>query len=295
MIVKNQALLNRYLSFIKIEKGLSQNSISSYHSDLIDFIAYVHKSILEVDINDIINYLAELQDIGLINSSIARKRSAIKNFFLFLLEEDFEINLNLNELPPISFNRVVPDVLSVEEMFQLLDSIPQDSDLECRNKAMLELLYATGIRCSELLNICLNDIDWDEMNLLVHGKGSKQRLIPITESAKKYIYTYQKFNRPNLLHGKKSDVLFLNRSGKGLSRMGFWKILKKCSERAGIKSHISPHTVRHSYATHLLEAGANLRVVQTLLGHASLDTTQIYTKVDITYLIEEHKLHHPRK
>jgi integrase/recombinase XerD len=290
----NKALMNNYVYYIKIEKGLSDNSIASYKSDLNDFINYFDKDIKDITNDNILKYLLELQDIGLVNSSIARKTSAIKNFFLYLLEEDINIAVKIEDIPSISFKRALPDVISVEEMFSLLDNIDNSSPLGFRNKTMLELMYSTGIRVSELLDLSTHDIYLNDKNLLVHGKGNKQRLLPIPQATMEYLLHYIKVTRFKLKNDKVTDTLFLNNRGGKLTRMGFWKILRKCALEAGIKSHISPHTIRHSFATHLLEAGANLRIVQTLLGHSSLDTTQIYTNVNINYLIEEHKLYHPR-
>lgn len=294
MNTKNTSLLNNYLYYIKIEKGLSENSVASYKSDLIDFINYYEDDITRIDNDKVLNYLVDLQDIGLVNSSIARKTSAIKNFFLYLIEDNIPININIEEIPSISYSRHLPDVIPVEEMFKLLDNIDLASTLGYRNKTMLELMYATGIRVSELLDISIHDLNLSENSILIHGKGNKQRLLPIPEPTMEYLLHYTKIDRFKLKNDKLIDTLFLNNRGGKLTRMGFWKILQKCALEAGIKNHISPHTIRHSFATHLLEAGANLRIVQTLLGHSSLDTTQIYTSVSINYLIEEHKLYHPR-
>lgn len=291
---KNKSLLNNYLNYIKIEKGLTDNSVVSYKSDLINFISYYEEDITRITNDQVITYLLDLQDIGLVNSSIARKTSAIKNFFLYLIEDYQTINLNIEEIPSISYTRNLPDVISVEEMCKLLDNIDTTTTLGFRNKAMLELMYATGIRVSELLDTSTHDLLIDESNILIHGKGHKQRLLPIPDSTMEWLLQYTKVVRFKLKKDKLIDSLFLNNRGGRLSRMGFWKILQKCALEAGINSHITPHTIRHSFATHLLEAGANLRIVQTLLGHSSLDTTQIYTNININYLIEEHKLYHPR-
>ncbi len=294
MNTKNKSLLNNYIHYIKIEKGLSENSVKSYKSDLIDFINFYEEEITTISNDKVINYLLDLQNVGLVNSSIARKTSAIKNFFLYLIEDNIPISLNIEEIPSISYSRHLPDVISVEEMCKLLDNIDTSTPLGYRNKTMFELMYATGIRVSELLDISIHDLHLSESNLLIHGKGNKQRLLPIPDSTMEYLLQYIKIIRFKLKNDKLIDTLFLNNRGGKLTRMGFWKILHKCALEAGITSHLSPHTIRHSFATHLLEAGANLRIVQTLLGHSSLDTTQIYTSVNISYLIEEHKLYHPR-
>ncbi|OQY37049.1 MAG: hypothetical protein B6226_05640 [Candidatus Cloacimonetes bacterium 4572_65] len=290
----NQALLNSYFYYIKVEKGLSVNSIESYKSDLIAFFSPFELNIEQLTNKDILDYLSQLQDIGLVNASVARKRSAIKTFFFFLMEEDIPITVNIEEIPSIAYSRNIPDVISVMQMITLLDKTPTEKVLDYRNRTMLELMYATGIRVSELLDISIHDINFNNKSLLVHGKGSKQRILPLPDASMEYLLHYTNHIRYRIKKESVTDTLFLNSRGNRLSRMGFWKILRKCALNAGITSHISPHTIRHSFATHLLEAGANLRVVQTLLGHASLDTTQIYTNVDINYLIEEHKIYHPR-
>ncbi|MBI9031481.1 tyrosine recombinase [bacterium] len=294
MNIKNRSLLNNYIYYIKIEKGLSDNTVMSYKSDIDDFINYFDEEITFINNDNVLTYLLDLQEIGLVNSSIARKTSAIKNFFLYLIEDNIPIKVNIEEIPPISYTQHLPDVISVEEMFKLLDQIDISSSLGFRNKTMLELMYATGIRVSELLNCSIHDLYINEKNILIHGKGKKQRLLPIPESTMEYLLHYIKITRFELKNDKLIDTLFLNNRGGKLTRMGFWKILQKCALSAGINHHISPHTIRHSFATHLLEAGANLRIVQTLLGHSSLNTTQIYTNFDVNFLIEEHKLHHPR-
>jgi integrase/recombinase XerD len=231
---------------------------------------------------------------GLVNSSVARKRSAIKNMFIYFIEDEIGTLVKVDDIPSISYNRNIPDIISVDEMIRLLESVETDSKLGFRNRAMLELMYATGIRVSELLDLSVHDIDRKEYTILVHGKGNKQRMLPVPDIPMEYLLQYITDVRFKIKKDVVTNTLFLNSRGSKLSRMGFWKILQKCALKAGISSHISPHTIRHSFATHLLEAGANLRIVQTLLGHASLDTTQIYTNINIEYLIEEHKLYHPR-
>jgi integrase/recombinase XerD len=197
-------------------------------------------------------------------------------------------------VPRIKLGVHLPDVLSVEEMFQLLNSLPVKTPLDIRNKLMLELLYATGIRISELLDLTLHSINLKERVILVHGKGSKQRYVPYVNTLDELFEKYLKQSRPLLLKLKQSEVLFLNNRGDKMSRMGFWKILRKAALEANIKKDITPHTFRHSFATHLLEGGVNLRIVQALLGHSSIDTTQIYTHIDMKRMVETYKQYHPR-
>jgi len=175
-----------------------------------------------------------------------------------------------------------------------LNSLPVKTPLEIRNKLMMELLYATGMRISELLSLSVHDLNLTERVILVHGKGSKQRYVPYVDTLDELFEKYLKLSRPILLKLKQSEILFLNNRGDKMSRMGFWKILKKAALKANIKKEITPHTFRHSFATHLLEGGVNLRIVQALLGHSSIDTTQIYTHIDMKRLVETYKEYHPR-
>ncbi|MBW6516028.1 MAG: tyrosine recombinase [Candidatus Cloacimonetes bacterium] len=291
---KTTAFINSFLFYLKTEKGLTENSITSYQSDLCDFFDYLKKEPTKTELNDIIRYFNVLQEIGLVNNSIARKRSSLKSFFSFLINEDEKITFDPMNIPSVRYKQHIPDILSVDEMLHLLDSIPLEKPLDVRNKAMLELMYATGIRISEMLNLTINDIFWDEEILRVFGKGRKERIIPIASKSLDFVKHYYQAIHPLLTSKKPTMILFLNYSGNKLSRMGFWKILQHLSRNAGIRKAISPHTIRHSFATHLLEAGANLRIVQTLLGHTSINTTQIYTNIDLRFIKENHSLYHPR-
>lgn len=289
-----KALLKAFLYHLKVERGLAANSIEAYERDLEDFFGFISVPVEDCRPEDMVQYLSVLQELGLKESSMARKRVAIKQFFDYLLVNDYPIKLDFDLVPKIRIGNYLPDTLSVEEMKQLLDSLPMDNSLNFRNKLMLEMLYATGVRISELLGLTIHDLRREQDMILVHGKGSKQRYVPYIKSLDPLIDTYLKVHRQSLLKEKTSDYLFLNRLGGKLSRMGFWKILKQACLEAGIKHEISPHTFRHSFATHLLEAGVNLRIVQTLLGHSSINTTQIYTHVDTRLLVETHHQYHPR-
>lgn len=289
-----KALLKAFLYHLKVERGLAANSIEAYKRDLEDFLGFISVPVEDCQPEDMVEYLSVLQELGLKESSMARKRVAIKQFFDYLLVNDYPIKLDFDLVPKIRIGNYLPDTLSVEEMKQLLDSLPMDNSLNFRNKLMLEMLYATGVRISELLGLTIHDLRREQDMILVHGKGSKQRYVPYIKSLDPLIDTYLKVHRQSLLKEKTSDYLFLNRLGGKLSRMGFWKILKQACLEAGIKHEISPHTFRHSFATHLLEAGVNLRIVQTLLGHSSINTTQIYTHVDTRLLVETHHQYHPR-
>jgi integrase/recombinase XerD len=286
--------LNSFTFYLKVEKGMAQNSVESYHRDITDFLYFNPKAVEKYRDEDVVNFLITLQDLNLMNTSIARKRVAIKQFFLYLRDQDVAVQVDFDRIPKIKLQQHLPDFLDVDEMIRLLDSLPIETVLEFRNKVMMELLYATGMRISELLGLTIHDINQNDMMALVRGKGSKQRYVPYVDSVAELLAVYLRVQRSVLIKFKSTDVLFLNNRGDKLSRMGFWKILRNAVQTAGIKKEITPHTFRHSFATHLLEAGVNLRIVQALLGHASLNTTQIYTHVDTRYLVETHKMYHPR-
>lgn len=290
----NLALLNNYQFHLKVEKGLSENSINSYQLDINNLLTEIDKDIEKITNKDVIDFLVTLQELGLANSSIARKRSSIRSFLKFLVDEEVPLQVVIDDIPSIKPSKRLPDVLSVKEMFKLLDNIPLEKPVDVRNKAMLELMYATGIRISETIDLSIHDIFWEEEVIRVLGKGGKQRVVPVAGASLKYLKKYINTSRAILRKGKSVDILFLNRFGDKLSRMGVWKVIDKLTKTSGISKHVSPHTFRHSFATHLLEAGANLRVVQMLLGHSSINTTQIYTNIDSSFIKQEHRLHHPR-
>ena len=292
---QNRAWLNNYRYYLEAEQGLAENSVVSYFQDCQEFVNFISCRLEEVIAKDVIEYLATLKEIGFAGSSIARKRSAIKSLLKFMIEEDIELKLNLADIPPIRYANKIPDVLSLHEMLKLLDNIPTETPLGWRNKAMLELMYACGLRVSETINLTIHDIYWGEQVVRVMGKGRKQRVIPIAEKSLEFLKTYQDLYRPLIRNYNQDDTLFLNRFGKQLSRMGVWKIIEKLALQTGINKKVSPHTIRHSFATHLVKAGANLRIVQILLGHASINTTQIYSNIDKSFIIKEHRLYHPRK
>lgn len=273
---------------------MAKNSIDSYRQDIRDFLLFDPKEIGKYQTTDLSKYLLTLQELGLVNSSLARKRVALGQFFGFLKENDLPIKVDLDLVPRIKISIHLPDFLTVDEMFKLLESLTDSTPLELRNKLMMELLYATGMRISELLGLTLHDLNLTDRVILVHGKGSKQRYVPFVESLDELFARYLNQARPVLLKLKRSEFLFLNNRGEKMSRMGFWKILRQAVIEAKINKDVTPHTFRHSFATHLLEGGVNLRIVQELLGHSSIDTTQIYTHVDMRRLIETHTLYHPR-
>ncbi len=290
----NRALLQNYQFHLKVEKGLSTNSIESYENDICNLLTQTDKDIEKFTNKDVTDFFVTLQELGLTNSTIARKRSSIRSFLKFLIDEDIEISADVDDIPSIKPSQRLPDVLSVREMLKLLDSIPNKKPTDMRNKAMLELMYATGVRISEAINLSMHDVYWDDKVIRILGKGGKQRVVPIAQESLNFLADYFNSARSILQKDRNTDTLFLNRFGNKLSRMGVWKVIDKITNNAGISKHVSPHTFRHSFATHLLEAGANLRVVQMLLGHSSINTTQIYINIDNTFIMQEHRLYHPR-
>lgn len=293
---------NRYItdfvSYLKIEKGLSQNSIEAYERDvrkLADYCSPLQLEIDQIQYEHLKNFVAELYDLGLSPRSQARIISGIKQFFLFLLlEHTIQVDPSeLLEMPKIG--RKLPEVLSIEEIDRIIAAIDLSSNEGHRNKAIIETLYSCGLRVSELVNLKFQDIFFDEGFIRVIGKGNKQRLVPFSQSVEKEISLYKSAtrNHQSILPGNESFV-FLNRRGAKLTRVMIFTIIRKLAEEAGIQKTISPHTFRHSFATHLLEGGANLRAIQEMLGHESISTTEIYTHLDKTFLREAIISYHPR-
>ncbi len=293
-------LLEQFLDYLSIEQNLSFNTIDSYRNDLRRYLEFVTSERKFSDLNqitskDVSAFIHLLNSLGLSPKSISRNLSAIRTFHKYLMNEDIleddpAENIDMPKLP-----KTLPSVLEIAEVEKILEQPDTLEHLGIRDRTMLELIYACGLRISELLSLKQNDIRTDAGFLRVFGKGSKERMIPVGEVAMNWILVYQEKVRPHLLGKQASDdVLFLNSRGKKMSRMGFWKILKRYTDMAGIKKEVTPHTFRHSFATHLLEGGADLRVVQELLGHSDISTTQIYTHIDREYLKEVHKTFHPR-
>lgn len=291
--------LQDFLHYLTIEKKLAKNTILAYKQDLLAYLNYLKtehfiQSIEQIERTHIIDYLGIMQKQGKAVTSIARTVSAIKAFHQFLYRDEI-INENVTthiEAPKLT--RTLPRVLSQSEVDQLLNEPDESNPYGLRNKAMLELLYATGIRVSELTQLNLNDLHVTIGFLKTIGKGNKERLIPIGSVATHWINEYMRHGRPHLVKNQREQALFLNRLGGRLTRQGFWKIVKQLAKEANIKKEITPHTLRHSFATHLLENGADLRSVQELLGHTDISTTQIYTHVTNNRLKEVYKEHHPR-
>ncbi len=286
--------LDSYRYYLQVEKGLAEKSLQAYFADLEDFILFVNKELEAIDNQDLVNYLVKLQSYGLSPASLMRKRSSIKGFYDFLQVQQ-ELPISLTDFPKIKQGLRLPSVLSIEQVEKLLAVFAEDStSLGVRNRAMLEIAYACGLRESELIDLKLNDLLFDQEVIRVIGKGNKQRFIPICDTAMAVMKSYIQNYRPLLVKTNIIDLVFVNKFGKKLSRMGVWKIIQKAADLAGFRKKISPHILRHSFATHLLEAGAGIRAIQMMLGHASINTTQIYTNIDKSHLISVHKKYHPR-
>ncbi|MBK6505435.1 MAG: site-specific tyrosine recombinase XerD [Ignavibacteria bacterium] len=294
-----------YTNYLRTEKSLSENTISSYLSDLTRFLDHCSvtlriSGLSKITQSSVSSYLNSLSDgkseesFIYTGKSVARIISSLKSFFAFLEEENvIEVSpLETIESPKIS--RLIPEVLSIEEIEQLLD-LPESTDkLGCRDKAMLEIMYACGLRVSEVIDLKLSNLLFDQGIVRVFGKGSKERIVPIGNEAVIAVEKYLKESRGLLKKANSQDYLFLNFRGGKLSRMGVFDIIRKYSLLAGIKKSVHPHTLRHTFATHLLQGGADIRIIQEMLGHSDISTTQIYTHVTRDYLIEVHKTFHPR-
>ncbi len=289
--------LKNFISFLKIEKGLSKNTISSYSDDLLKFKEFLKKNKISVNkINSeiLLEYVKFLYSKGLKDSSIARNIVTIRNFLKFLMQEKI-IKEDLSEALSIpKLWKKLPIYLTEEEVKALLEAPDITSPMGVRDRAMLELMYASGLRVSEAINLKIEDINLEFSYLKCKGKGSKERLVPFGNVAKKWIEEYL-INFRHIFLKKVNDYIFLNRRGGKLTRQWVWKMIKKYAILANIDKKISPHTLRHSFATHLLEHGADLRTVQVMLGHSDISTTEIYTFVTENHLREVYNKYHPRK
>jgi len=282
--------LDEYLSYLLVEKQLSKNTIDSYTLDLNKFLT---NNVIKSSKKDIINYIEVLKKEGLSSKTIARHITSIKNFYKYLEREKIVIDNPSKYIEMPKIRKSIPRVLSEEEIDRLLD-INIKTPFDSRNKAMLELMYAAGLRVSELINISLHDIDLKDSTLRCVGKGNKERLLPLEDIAIRYLIDYLDNYRNKLLKGHYIEELFLNNHGKKLTRQGFFIILKKIAKEKEIKTEFSPHTLRHSFATHLLNHGADLRSIQELLGHSDISTTGIYTHVQNEGIKRNYNDFHPR-
>lgn len=290
--------IKEFVSYLKIEKGLAENSIFAYQNDvakLHDFSVSIDKNAEQISYNDLKLFIAALYDLGLSARTQARIISGIKQFYGYLLLENY-ITVDPSELldqPKVG--RKLPEVLTIEEIDRLIDALDMSKNESHRNKAIIETLYSCGLRVSELVNLRFSDLFFEEGFIRVIGKGNKERLVPVSASVEKEISIYNDHIRrhQNIKKGDE-NVVFLNRRGGKLTRVMIFTIIKDLAERIGLQKTISPHTFRHSFATHLLEGGANLRAIQEMLGHESITTTEIYTHLDQRYLKEAILSFHPR-
>ena len=290
--------VDQYISYLVFEKGLSEKTIESYSSDLSKYLEFLKqkgvKDITQADTPMILKHLIALRESGLGSKSCARHLITLRGFYKFLAQEkvlEFD-PAKLIDLPKSGLK--LPDVLSVSEVNLLLNIPDINTPLGKRNSAMLELLYAAGLRVSELVNLKFLDVNLEACFVRVMGKGSKERIVPFGLYAKNKIDDYVNNSRPLLLKNRISKYLFVARAGKPMTRQGFWKLLKQYVKQAKIKKKVTPHSLRHSFASHLLEGGADLRTVQVLLGHVDISSTQIYTHVARDHLRQIHEKYHPR-
>jgi integrase/recombinase XerD len=291
------AVIDDFLTHLTVERGLSANSYDAYQRDLKGYLTSLRRrktTPVKAGAADIRAFVASMRRRGLAPSSIARHLSAVRMFHRFLLSEGITASDPTEHVAAPKKPRRLPEVLNREEIDLLMEQPDHTTQLGLRDRAILEFLYATGLRAAELLTFQRTDLMEDLGLARVFGKGSKERLVPVGRPALRLIRKYLEDVRPMLANSGSGETLFLNSRGKALSRMGLWKILKTHVELAGIEKKVSPHTLRHSFATHLLEGGADLRAVQEMLGHVDIATTQIYTHVDREYLKEVHRQYHPR-
>lgn len=293
----NGQIITKYKQYLKLEKSLSNNTIMAYMTDLEKLFIFLSEDnidILDVTSDNLESFIAGLRDIGIHARSQARILSGIRSFFHFLVIDDYieQDPSELIESPKIG--KHLPDILSVEEIDGLIEAIDRSTKEGQRNCAILETLYSCGLRVSELCNLKISDLYLNDGFIKVEGKGNKQRLVPISPKAIKEIKLYFQYRRDGLIKPSYEDYVFISRFGKNISRIMVFHIIKELSNKIGLKKTISPHTFRHSFATHLLEGGANLRAIQCMLGHESIGTTEIYTHIESSKLKEEIISHHPR-
>lgn len=291
-------MIEDFLNYLLVERGLSENTISAYRSDLYKYSDFTQKKKRlhpnEIKRDDIRDYMMTQKERGLSANSISRSLVAIKVFHRFLLREKYIKEDVASVLDSPKLWKHLPESLSISEVEEIIKKPNTRNWLGIRDKAALELMYATGLRVSEIVNLIVDNVNLDIGFVKCVGKGSKERIVPIGRQSQGALTRYIQKVRPKLIKSTPSNILFLSRLGKKISRQSFWKMIKKYALLAGIKKDIAPHTLRHSFATHLLERGADLRVVQEMLGHADISTTQIYTHVNKERLKSIHHQFHPR-
>ena len=290
--------LGPFADYLRFDRGVSRRTRDAYLRDVGQLIEFAAERGIEApgdaDHPTLRAFVVSLVDRGLASSTVARKLSALRSYFGFLVAEGHREEDPTERLEAPRRGRPLPEVLTVEEVERILGAVPVEHELAFRDRAMLETLYGAGLRVSELVELGVRDVLLEEGLLRVVGKGAKERIVPLGDRAVAALERYLRESRPQLESGEGGGVVFLNQHGRPLTRVGAWKIVRRHVERAGVEREVSPHTFRHSFATHLLEGGADLAAVQEMLGHADIATTQIYTHVDRAYLREVHRSHHPR-
>jgi len=291
--------LTQFINYISLEKGLSENTKVSYKHDLVTFAQFLHQEDISrysnADSASITKFLYELSELGLTASSRSRYLSSIRSLYKFMYADGIASSDPSETIELPKSGRKLPETLTIDEVFSILEQTDTTDKLGLRDRAILETMYACGLRVSEVINLTQRNVLFDAEVLRVFGKGSKERIVPIGHSALEWVENYRMKSRTILKkESPTNDILFLNSRGKKLSRMGLWKIVAKATQQANISAKVHPHTFRHSFATHLLEGGADLRAVQEMLGHSDISTTQIYTHLDREFLKEVHKSFHPR-
>ncbi len=290
-------LIQSFQEYLSVEKGLSENSIFSYRYDLNKFTSYLDKQqidILEVQAKDIMKFLVEEKNRKISSKTLAREVVAIRQFYKFLRDEK-QVDYNpTDKIGTPEVLRAIPDHLTIAEVDELFATIKEDNIYELRDKCIFELLYSSGLRISEACNLRLSDLDLTAMTITVEGKGGRERLVPFGEKSLHILNEYLSKSRPEILKTRNCEYLFVSKKGSYINRKSVWRLLNVYLKRTGIKKKVTPHTLRHSFATHLLENHADLRAVQELLGHIDISTTQIYTHMANKTLKEVHKKYHPR-
>jgi len=291
-------LTQNYIDYLIIEKGLSDNSIASYSSDLVNYITFLEKNQIhdlnEVDTTVILAWLIDLAKKGLSAKSRARYLITIRGLYKFLIAEKKVTKSPVKNVDIPKIGLALPKIMTVKEVEMLLDAPDIKKPKGMRNSAMMEIMYGAGLRVSELIVLRIQDINLDANFVRVMGKGSKERIVPIGSKARTITQKWIKEGRPSHIKNFSTPYLFVARAGKPMTRQSFWKIIKKYALLAKVSKNTTPHTLRHSFATHLLEGGADLRSVQTMLGHSDISTTQIYTHISREYLVKMHQQFHPR-
>jgi tyrosine recombinase XerC len=292
-----EELITQFLNYLLYEKGYSKNTIESYHHDMTEFFSFISRQeiskIEDIQYRTLYRYIAEMGELGLKASSIERKVASLKSFFHYLMKNEIIKKNPASIVSSPKKEKRLPAILEKEEILALIASIPEKDALSVRNKTMVMLLYSSGVRISELTGLDLKNTDFTEGILSITGKGNKQRLVPVGEKTRKMLQSYLTYRRELSFPGKGNEALFLTKSGKRIQDRMVRYIINRYIDELSIQKHISPHTLRHTFATHLLENGANIRVIQEILGHASLSTTQVYTHLTIDKLKESYEKFHP--